>query len=188
MFAFAASPRPLPCRSRQWRWCVALACWLLLAVALPAWAQGGGAQIGYVDMQRLLTHAPQILEARNRMQREFDARDAELRVDAARLAELDQRVERTGDADERAALSRQAEALRRSIERTRQRLREELTTRVDEETEKAWPQINDAIAEHGREHGYDLIVTSPVAYVSGRIDVTDDVLERLARQQRSGAN
>lgn len=184
MPASTASLQPLP---RHLRWCV-LACWLVLALAMPAWAQQGGTRIGYVDMQRLLTHAPQILDARNRMQRQFDARDAELRVDTARLAELDQRVARAGDADERAALSRQAEALRRSIERTRQRLREELAARVDEETEKAWPQINDAIAEHGREHGYDLIVTSPVAYVSGRIDVTDDVLERLARQQRAGAD
>ena len=187
MPASSSSLQPEPCRRSQ-AWCAALACWLLLAVAaVPVWAQGG-VRIGYVDMQRLLTHAPQILDARSRMQREFDARDAELRVDAARLAELDQRVVRTEDADDRAAMSRHAEALRRSIERTRQRLRDELTTRVDEETEKAWPQINDAIAEHGREHGYDLIVTSPVAYVSGRIDVTDDVLERLARQQRAGAN
>ena len=159
---------------------------MLLALAVPASAQSGGVRIGYVDMQRLLTHAPQILEARSRMQREFDARDAELRVDVARLAELDQRAAGAGNVDEQTALSRQAEALRRSIERTRQRLREELTTRVDEETEKAWPQINDAIAEHGREQGYDLIVTSPVAYVSGRIDVTDDVLALLRRRQQAG--
>lgn len=186
MPASSASPKRLPHRYWWQGGCVALVCWLLFAMALPVWAQGG-ARIGYVDMQRLLTHAPQILDARSRMQREFDAHDAELRVDTARLAELDQQVASTDDTDARATLSRQAEALRRSIERTRQRLREELAARVDEETEKAWPQINDAIAEHGREHGYDLIVTSPVAYVSGRIDVTDDVLERLARQQRSGA-
>lgn len=91
------------------------------------------------------------------------------------------------------AFKSQAIALRYSlayglpIERTRQRLREELNARVDEETEKAWPQINDAIAILGREQGYDLIVTSPVAYVSGRIDVTDDVLARLARDSDTPA-
>ncbi|MCX7556684.1 OmpH family outer membrane protein [Xanthomonadaceae bacterium JHOS43] len=165
-------------------WSVALAGWFVLA-ASATWAQGGS-RIGYVDMQRLLTHAPQILDARHRMQREFDARDAELRVDEARLAELDLGASKATNDEDRAVLLRQAEALRRSIERTRQRLRDELASRVDEETEKAWPQINDAIAEHGREQGYDLIVTSPVAYVSGRIDVTDDVLERLARWHRAG--
>lgn len=157
---------------------------LAWALALPAAALAQtGVRIGYVDMERLLTHAPQILAARQGLQREFDARDAELRIDAARLAELEQRAQHAGTEDERTSLGRQADALRRSIERTRQRLREELSQRVDEETEKAWPQINDAIAAHGRDNGYDLIVTSPVAYVSGRIDVTDDVLARLAREQ-----
>ena len=147
-----------------------------------------GVRIGYVDMQRLLTSAPQILAAREKMQREFDTRDAELRVDEARLAELDQRAANTRDETIRLQITRQADALRRSITRTRERLRNELSTRVDEETENAWPLINDAIAEHGREHDYDLIVTSPVAYVSGRIDVTDDVLARLRRQLQSGSN
>lgn len=163
--------------------CVA-ACACLL-VAASALAQSS-VRIGYVDMERLLTRAPQILAARAVLQREFDARDAELRVDAANLAELEQRAAQAAEGEERTALERQAEALRRSIERSRQRLREELNQRVEEETDRAWPQINEAIAAHGREQGYDLIVTSPVAYVSARIDVTDDVLARLARQQQAG--
>ena len=163
-----------------WLACIlALACVLVMPVAVAQ----GGVRIGYVDMERLLTHAPQIQAAHARLKQEFDAQDAGLRVESARLAELEQRAERASDEGERAELSRQADALRRSLDRTRQRLREELNQRVDEETERAWPRINDAIAAHGRENGYDLIVTSPVAYVSGRIDVTDDVLARLARQQ-----
>ncbi len=162
-----------------------IACAVVLAwvVAMPmVWAQSS-VRIGYVDMERLLTHAPQILAARRSLQQEFDARDVELRADSARLAEMEQRAQRSSVEEDRTSLDRQAEALRRSIERTRQRLREELSQRVDDETEKAWPRINDAIAAHGRDNNYDLIVTSPVAYVSGRIDVTDDVLARLAREQ-----
>lgn len=160
--------------------CVVVLVWL---VAMPlAWAQSG-VRIGYVDMERLLTNAPQILAARRNLQQEFDARDVELRADSAHLAELEQRAEQASAEDDRTRLGRQADALRRSIERTRQRLRDELSQRVDDETERAWPRINDAIAAHGRDNNYDLIVTSPVAYVSGRIDVTDDVLARLAREQ-----
>ena len=175
--------RQLDCLHRyQWlKLCVAVCLGAMFAAT--AWAQGG-VRIGYVDMERLLTQAPQILAARASLQREFDARDAELRVDVAHLAELDQRIKQTEDADARTGLERQAESLRRSIERSRQNLREELNRRVEEETDKAWPQINEAIAAHGREQGYDLIVVSPVAYVSARIDVTDDVLARLAREQQ----
>ncbi len=143
---------------------VLLACLLGLSTH-PSLAQS--VRIGYVDMQRLLVSAPQIIAARGKMQKEFDARDAELRVDEARLAELELRAGSAAAPEDRDGLKRQADALRRSIERTRERLR-------------------DAIAEHGRAQGYDLIVTSPVAYVSGRIDVTDDVLALLRRQQQDG--
>jgi outer membrane protein len=175
-------------RLRFDRWiAIGFALLAYLVLLTPAASAQTTLRIGYVDMERLLTQAPQILSARTRLQKEFDARDAELRLDSARLAELDLRVKQATEAAERTDLSRQADALRRSIERTRQRLREELNARVDEETEKAWPQINDAIAILGREQGYDLIVTSPVAYVSGRIDVTDDVLARLARDSDTPA-
>lgn len=177
-----AVPRPRTSRSRLLHRAAALALMLTLAGWLsPATAQNA-ARIGYVDMQRLLTQAPQILRARSRLQAEFDARDAELRNESAHLAELEQNLAQTSDPATREQLQRQAESLRRSIERSRERLREQLSTRVDEETDKAWPAINDAIVEHGREAGYDLILTSPVAYVSGRIDVTDDVLARLRRK------
>jgi len=180
---------PPPSRTQLpplWKRCACgLALALLMAVGAPA-LRAQSVRIGYVDMQRLLVNAPQIADARSRMQQEFDARDAELRVDEARLAELELRAGKATNAEDRETITRQAEALRRSIERTRERLRNELNARVDEETERAWPLINDAIAEHGREQGYDLIVTSPVAYVSGRIDVTDDVLARLRRQAQGG--
>ena len=106
---------------------------------------------------------------------------SELTADQARLAELDARVA-SGGADAPEALRRQADALRRSVERTRQRLRDELRTRSDEEVDKTWPLINDAVADYAREQGYDLVVPSPVVYVSGRIDITDDVIERMRRE------
>ena len=177
------APHPPRRPAMRGAWAVVLAC-ILGVFAQPLPAQS--VRIGYVDMQRLLVSAPQIITARGRMQKEFDARDAELRIEEARLAELELRAGKALTAEERDDLQRQAGALRRSIERTRGRLRDELNARVDEETERAWPLINDAIAEHGREHGYDLIVTSPVAYVSGRIDVTDDVLALLRRRQQAG--
>lgn len=166
------------------------AAWLLGAVLLAGGTVGGvvsdvvaqpaPTRVGYVDMKRLLDNSPQVLAANARLKQEFDARDAELKRDEARLAELDGRIA-SGGANAPDALQRQADALRRSVERTRQRLRDDLRTRSQEEVDRAWPLINDAIAEHAREQGYDLIVPSPQVYVSGRIDITDDVLERMRR-------
>jgi outer membrane protein len=167
-------------RARSWLG-LGLLCALLIG---PVAAQDDAGRIGYVDMQRLIDNAPQTLAARERLRREFDRRDAELKVEVARQAELDQRIASeaaTLAAADLEALQRQAETLRRSIERTRQRLREEFNSRVDQELERTWPLINEAVADYAREAGYDLVVPSPVVYVSGRIDITERVLDRLKR-------
>ena len=173
--AFRASPP---------RWLLALS--LLLCVACTgvwsgaAHAQPAPTRVGYVDMKRLLDNAPQVLAANVALKKEFDARDAELRADETRLKDLDARLA-TGGVVDPDSLRRQADALRRSVERTRQRLREELRTRSEQEIDRTWPLINDAVADYAREQGYDLVVHSPVVYVSGRIDITDAVLERMRR-------
>lgn len=153
---------------------------LLLALA-PLHAQVvDGSRIGYVDMQRLIDNAPQMLAARERLRQEFDRQDADLTIEKARLAELDQRIG-NAEGEEAQTLQRQSDALRRSIQRTQQRLREDLATRQDQEIDRTWPQINEAIADYAREAGYDIVVQSPVVYYSGRIDITDRVLDQLRR-------
>lgn len=159
-----------------------LACTLagLASPVAPADAQSG--RIGYVDMKRLLDNAPQVVAGRDALQREFAQRDAELKAQEQRLAELEDRQRREAallpkaDADARQA---EINTLRRSIERLRTRLREELGARADEETRQRWGEIQDVVVEFAREGGYDLVVQSPVIYASAAVDITDEVLERL---------
>jgi outer membrane protein len=60
-------------------------------------------------------------------------------------------------------------------------MRSELKTRSDQELDRSWREINDAVVEFAREQGYDLIVPSPVVYASPRVDITDKILDRLRR-------
>lgn len=155
-----------------------------MSAAPPAVAQQGARSIGYVDMERLIDNAPQVLAATERLQREYAARDAQLNADTERLAGMEQRIADGRDdlpEDELAQLEREADALRRSIARTRERLQAELRDSIEAELTRTYPRIYEAIAEYAREAGYDLILSSPVAYASGRVDVTDRVLDRLRR-------
>jgi outer membrane protein len=145
---------------------------LALAVAAPCAA----------DMKRLLDNAPQLQAGRAALAREFAQRDADLKAQEARLAGLEERQRREGALLPKAeADARQAEidTLRRSIERMRTRMREELNTRGQEEVRRRWDEIHDVVVEVAREGGYDLVVESPVIYASATIDITDEVLERL---------
>lgn len=162
------------------------AVWLRLLALLPllacvaATAQNGTTRLAYVDMARLIDSAPQIVAGRARLAKEFAEADARLRDDQRRLDALEARVA-AGDetAETIDALTVEAMALRRSIERSRQRLSDELAARVQQETDRAWPQIEEAVAAYAREQGYDIVLQGPVLYASGRIDITDRVLERL---------
>jgi len=158
-------------------------CWMLLPVVATATAQAPDpARIGYVDMKRLLDNAPQVVAGRQKLESEFSARDAALAADQERADELRGRIANGGaDTD---ALQRELDALDRSIRRKREALRNDLKTRSDQELDRSWREINEAVVEFAREQGYDLIVPSPVVYASPRTDVTDRILDRLRRQAK----
>jgi outer membrane protein len=161
---------------------------LALVLSTPLCAQSPTMRIGYVDMKRLLDNAPQVVAGRQRLEREFAPRDSALIADEKRLAELRSRYEREQAGMERSeadSLRREIDALDRSIRRNRDNLRSELKTRSDQELDRSWREINNAVVEFAREQGIDLIVPSPVVYASPRIDVTDQVLERLKREHGS---
>ena len=167
----------------------ALGTLVLEALAPPAAvAQTPAAtRIGYVDMKRLLDNAPQVLAGREKLSKEFQPRDASLKADEKRLDDLRERQQKEGatmattDAD---TLKREIDALDRSIKRNRESMRNDLKSRSDQELDKSWREINDAVVTYAREQGFDIIVPSPVVYASARVDITDQVLDRLRKQYR----
>lgn len=179
-----------PCAARQrgWGWrALPLLLGLITATALaiaPAMAQQAAAtRIAYVDMKRLIDDSPQVREARARLQREFDASIALLREDEQRVAALQSRL-LTAEGEQAISLRAELDPLRRSVDRTRERLRSELESRSEQEVQRAWPVLNEAIAQYARSNDLDLVVSSGALYVSGRVDITDRVLDLLERERR----
>lgn len=162
---------------------------LSLLALLPAlaFAQNAAPKLGYVDVKRLLDNAPQMAESRSKLEREFAARDVALKADETKLASLRQRQEVASPTDVD-AIKREVDALERNIKRTREDLRGELNSRAGAERDRVWQKINNSVIEYAREQGYDVILPSPVIYASSRIDITEQVLERLKREAQSDAN
>lgn len=158
----------------------------LMAFAGVAHAQ---AQIGYVDMKRLLDEAPQVSEGRSKLAREFESRNDELKVMERRLDSMEQRL-----VDESASLSEEQRinleweirSLRREINTTRQQLSDDLNIRLNEELAQVDDQVEQAIRSIAREQGYDLVLSSPVEFASDRINLTDQVLQRLRERFQRG--
>lgn len=158
---------------------------LVLLVVLLTLSFGAGAQdgirIGYVDMKQLFETAPQVVAARNALDDEFRPRNESLLADENRLIELEQTLAESTrlDGEGRLELERDIRNLRRSIDRRREDLREELRFRTSTATKALEETIEVAVRQVAEERGFDLILTSPVAYASDNIDITNFILEWL---------
>lgn len=150
-------------------------------------AAGQDQRIGYVDMKRLFEAAPQVVNAREALDREFSPRNDSLLADEARLERMEADLAESQDLseEERFETEREIRNLRRSIERRREDLAEELRFRTNAEKKALEGTIEVAVEQVAEAGDYDLILTAPVAYASDRIDVTDRIL-RWLEQDYSG--
>jgi outer membrane protein len=161
---------------------------LAFAALLPLSAAAQTAKIGYVDLKRVLDEAPQMIESRARLEREFSSRDGAIKAAEAKLTALKQRYERDSvimSKDDAEALKREIDATERANKRMVDEARSELATRQAAERDRNWQKMQDIIIEFARSQGYDLIEASPPLYVSPRIDITDAVLDHLKHASSS---
>ncbi|MDT8437540.1 MAG: OmpH family outer membrane protein [Wenzhouxiangellaceae bacterium] len=138
-------------------------------------------RIGYVDMKRLLDNAPQVIEGRVTLDMEFRPVNDQLMSDEARLLDLEQELAASSglSREQVAALQREIRNLDRSIERRREDLAEELNYRRNQQIKELGKEIELAVQTVARREGFDLVLSSPVAFASDRIDITAQVLEFL---------
>lgn len=155
---------------------------LLVGLVPAASAQAQDIRIGYLDMKRIFDNAPQVVDAREALDREFRPRNEALIADEERVEQLESELASSGgdlSTDERLGLEREIRNARRSIERRREDLREEIRFRTNAITKAFEETIEIAVRQVAEDGGYDLVLTSPVAYASDSIDITELILDWL---------
>jgi outer membrane protein len=154
-----------------------------LLICLMLFAAPAGAQqlrIGYVDMKEVLDNAPQVISGREKLDIEFRPRNDTIEFQERQVIAMEDRLQQ-GDLAEDAKnrLDRDLREMRRSVNRQKEDLRDELSFRRTEEVQKLEGQINRAVEEIASNNGYDLILSSPVIYVDQSLDITQLILEQL---------
>lgn len=176
-------------------------CALIAALALsaaagaqppaPAAASAAAPRIGYIDVKRLIDTAPQSLESKAKLEREFARQNDQINADDAKLAALKQRYERDSaimTKENAETLKREIDATERDNKRRREETRSDYISRGAEEVHRNLRLINDTAIEYARTQGYDMVVGSQaVLYASPRVDITDAVLQRLKELNASAA-
>jgi outer membrane protein len=156
-------------------------------VAMPALAD---TKVGFVDTVKLMEEAPQAKSAQSKLETEFAPREQELLNLQKEIRSLEDRMSRDGavmSESESSKLEREILAKRRDLKRTQDEFRDDLNIRKNEVLSKLQRQMYDATVALAKDKKYDIILGQGVVYSNDSVDITEQVLERLEKEFKSGA-
>jgi outer membrane protein len=139
-------------------------------------------KIGFVNTERILRDAVPAKAAQSKLETEFSRRDRELQEMGTRLKQLGERLERDAmvmSESERGRRQREVADLDKDYQRRQREFREDLNQRRNEELSQVVERANRVIRQIAEKEKFDLILQEAV-YASGRIDITDLVLQALS--------
>lgn len=154
---------------------------LILASAFAAVPALADTKIGFVNTEKLLREAPLSVAAQKKLEREFAARDQELRKLAKQARDLQTQLDKDGvtmSDSERKAKERDLGNLNRELQRQGREFREDLNLRRNEELGQIQERARKAIQDIARAEKFDLVVEQAV-YVDPKSDITDRVMKAL---------
>jgi len=157
-------------------------------ILLFLWGPGLAAEdykIAVVDPNRVVENSPQYEAARKSLQREVEERERNLRTQQEEIAELQLRLEREGDLMSQSEAQRLQNDIRsrtRKLKYAQDEFQEDLTLRQNELRTKLARQVREVVVELAKELEIDLVLSEGLVYFSKRIDISDQVVERLKRE------
>ncbi|UCG72095.1 MAG: OmpH family outer membrane protein [Chromatiales bacterium] len=157
-------------------------------LAMPGAVLAQDIKIGFVNIARLISEAPQATAAMAALQEEFAPRQRELVSMQTSFQERQEQLQRDLEVmgpDERQNAERDLRKEERQLARSLEELNEDANLRRNEELAKLQREILREVATYAREAGYDLVLGEGVFYASSAVDITSDVLTRLQNQSGS---
>jgi outer membrane protein len=165
---------------------------ILSAVLLgAAWAGPAAAEvkIGAISLPALLRDSPQVRAANDKFKAEFQKREDDLKAEGKKLQEDSRKYQREADTmsgQQRADTEKNLNTRRIDFELKQRQFAEQAQARNDELQREVLEKVNRAIGEVAKEKALDLVVRDP-AFASPAVDVTADVMKKLAAMQAAPA-
>lgn len=153
-----------------------------LCLALVSFTAHADTKIGYVHLQTIM-QSQQFLSTGQKLQNEFNPRNAELQKQYKQLDDRTAALEKdaltlpeTQVSAKRKDLSNQ----RLELDRKQRILQEDFEQRKQEELASLQDRINKAVVTVAQSEGYDLVLYNTSAYVGKNADITDKIIKQLA--------
>ncbi len=154
---------------------------LMMALALPLYAQSQELKIGFVSTERIFRDAAPAKAATAKLEQEFSKREKDLQELASRVKSSAEKLDKDApvltDGDK---MKRQRELteMDKDFQRRQREFREDLNQRRNEELAIVLERANKVIKQIAESEKYDIVFQEAV-YSSPRIDITDKVLKAL---------
>jgi outer membrane protein len=156
---------------------------MVAALAATGTAAAADYKIGFVNPERLFRDSAPANRAKQKLEKEFAARDAEIQKMRKQVRDLQTVLERdsaTMSETDRRNKERDLANQTRDLQRAEREFREDLNSRRNEELASVQDRANRVIQQIADVEKFDLILQDPVVFASPRIDITDKVIKALA--------
>lgn len=142
-------------------------------------------KIGVLDWEKLLTESPQAKEAKNRLDKDFQGRKDKLYSTQKDYQSKQDKLQRDREIlseAERGKLDKELAKMQQELRHMDEEFRSDYTARHREEMDAFVTIVREVVEKLAQEEKYDLVIPQEATlYMAGRIDVTDKVLQRLAK-------
>ncbi len=151
-------------------------------IAVAGYAHATDFKVGVVDTERVLRESVPAMSAEKKIEKEFSARDADIKALAKQAKELQTTLEKDNnkltDVEHRNK-ERELTSMNVNLQRMQREFREDLNLRKNEELAIVLDKANKAIQQIAATEKFDLILQEAV-YRNPKIDITDKVIKFLA--------
>jgi outer membrane protein len=158
---------------------------LVLALGAGRTVLAAEYRIAVVDPNRVVESSPQYDSAGKALQDEVEDRERGLRQQQEQIAELQRKLEREGALMSESEIQRLQNDIRsrtRKLKYAQDEFQEDFALRQNELRTKLAKQVREVVVELAKELEIDLVVSEGLVYYSPRIDISDQVIERLKRE------
>jgi outer membrane protein len=156
----------------------------LIFFACVAQAGADGFRIGVVDTERILRESEQAVRAEKKIEKEFAARDQEIKKQLKLSKEMQAALEKDGSTmsdSVRRFKERELANLNINLQTMQREFREDLNLRKNEELAVVLAHADKAIRAIAESEEYDVILQEAV-YRNPKVDITDKVLKYLSKE------
>jgi outer membrane protein len=155
----------------------------LSALCLSASAQN--IKVGFIDTEKIVFNLPQYIKSIEAISREFEPKKQELLNLFKHIELLRENIElnkKTNSSNSDEIQLSKLKDLEESFEKETEFWQKSMNTKKINLLNKIESLVNNSINEYALEENYDLILYKDVAFVSDKVNITQQIIEKIIKQ------